>query len=181
MMRPPMPPTPPTRSFPFMNSSFSPPAAYPQPRMGGFLSRLLSRGQPMMPSSPFSSLPMMQNAVSSASTATSGGGISGMLTNVQKMLGIAQNVVPMVQQYGPFVKNLPAMIKIFRELKPTDDNSESETSDINPAKEKEAKEEKKQHSKDQKEHKPRELPSAKSTPKERTPKEAKPSTPKLYI
>lgn len=104
-----------------------------------------------------------------------------MLTNVQKMLGIAQNVVPMVQQYGPFVKNLPAMIKIFRELKPTDDNSESETSDINPAKEKEAKEEKKPHSKDQKEHKPRELPSAKSTTKERTPKEAKPSTPKLYI
>lgn len=52
-----------------------------------------------------------------------------MLTNVQKVLGVAQQVTPMVQQYGPLIRNLPAMFKIYRELKNADTDS-SEEDDI---------------------------------------------------
>lgn len=161
-MRPPMFPPPSARSFPFARPLF-PTHPYTQATGGGFLSRLFARG-PAMPSSPFAALTPMQNAASSASA--TGGGISGMLTNVQKMLGIAQNVMPMVQQYGPFVKNLPAMMKIWKELKATDENEKQE----------EKKEEKKEKQPSQ-----RELPSAKETAKEKQPTEPKPSVPKLYI
>lgn len=90
-----------------------------------------------------------------------------MLTNVQKMLGIAQNVMPMVQQYGPLVRNLPAMMKIWKELKTTDDGEE--------------KKEEKTEEKKEKQRSERELPSAKAATKEKQPKEPKPSVPKLYI
>ncbi|MCZ0755579.1 VrrA/YqfQ family protein [Anoxybacillus sp. J5B_2022] len=168
MMRPPMFPPPATRPFPFPRSSFParslPPYATPPTTGGGFLSRLFSRG-PAMPSSPFAALTPMQNAASS--TSATGGGISGMLTNVQKMLGIAQNVMPMVQQYGPLVKNLPAMMKIWKELKTTDNSEE--------------KSEEKTDDKKEKQPAPRELPKATQPAKEKRRNEPKPSVPKLYI
>lgn len=48
--------------------------------------------------------------------------ISGMLTNVQKALRVAEQVTPMVQQYGPMVKNLPAMVKLYNEIRNSDDS-----------------------------------------------------------
>lgn len=53
--------------------------------------------------------------------------LSNMLTNIQKALGVAQQITPMVQQYGPLIRNLPAMLKIYRELKNTDENDTNKT------------------------------------------------------
>jgi hypothetical protein len=165
--RPPMFPPTPTRSFPLMNASFPARSIPPRPGLGGFLARLFSRGQAMPPTPSGFMMPTLQNAAASASTST-GGGITGMLTNVQKMLGIAQNVVPMVQQYGPLVKNLPALMKMWKELKTTDDDE---------------KEEKQEEKREKKQSPPakRDIPTAKSTTQEKQTKEPKPSKPKLYI
>jgi len=154
-------PPPSARPFSFPRSPFPTQPFYGAPRAGGgLLSRLFSGGQA---ASPFRALPM-QTMASGASSA--GGGISGMLTNVQKMLGIAQNVMPMVQQYGPLVKNLPAMMKIWKELKTTDTTEEKNE---------------KAETKKEKQSSPRELPTAKQAPKEKRKNEPKPSVPKLYI
>jgi hypothetical protein len=167
--RPPMFPPPPTRSFPLMNAFPTQPIA-PRPGLGGFLARLFSRGPAMPPTPSGFMMPTLQNAAAGASAST-GGGFTGMLTNIQKMLGVAQNVVPMVQQYGPLVKNLPAMMKMWKELKATDDD------------EKEEKEEKQEEKREKKQSPPakRDVPTAKSTTQEKQTKDPKPSKPKLYI
>lgn len=60
--------------------------------------------------------------------------LSSILGNVQKTLKMAESVVPMVQQYGPLVKNLPAMWKLYSELKNSGgsetEEKETETIDI---------------------------------------------------
>lgn len=51
--------------------------------------------------------------------------ISGFLTNTQQMIKTAQSIGPIVQQYGPIIKNLPVMWKLYKGLKDT--NVETET------------------------------------------------------
>ncbi|MCH1624957.1 YqfQ family protein [Fredinandcohnia quinoae] len=55
--------------------------------------------------------------------------LSSIMGNVQKTLKMAETVVPMVQQYGPLVKNLPAMWKIYNELKSSNISDTEEVSD----------------------------------------------------
>lgn len=65
-----------------------------------------------------------------ASTAASSGGVfktllnpgnlTSMLNNTQRVLQAAESFSPLVQQYGPLVKNIPAMWKLYRGLKDTD-------------------------------------------------------------
>lgn len=43
--------------------------------------------------------------------------LSGFLNNTQQVLKTAQSIGPMIQQYGPLVKNLPAMWKLYKGLK----------------------------------------------------------------
>jgi hypothetical protein len=161
----------PPSSFPAMRAPF------PRPGFGGFLSRLFSRGQPIASPSPWIT-PVMQNAaVSAGAGANTGGGFLGMLTNVQKMLGIAQNVMPMVQQYGPLIKNLPAMIRIWKELKPAD---EEESAEESKTKNNSQENKKKTTSSTKK----RAVPKAGKTnenKRAKSEKTPKPSTPKLYI
>ncbi|WP_262372479.1 YqfQ family protein [Sutcliffiella horikoshii] len=52
--------------------------------------------------------------------------LTGMLGNVQKALKMAEGVVPMVQQYGPLVRNMPAMLKLYNELKNVDDDDDTD-------------------------------------------------------
>jgi len=47
--------------------------------------------------------------------------LTSMLGNVQKALNTAEQIMPMVQQYGPLVKNIPAMIKMYKELSSDDE------------------------------------------------------------
>jgi hypothetical protein len=177
--RPPMfPSSPMARSFPGMTPSF--PAMRtlgPRPGLSGFLSRLFSRGQPIFPPSPWMAAPTIQNAASASAGMNTGGGFLGMLTNVQKMLGVAQNVVPMVQQYGPLIKNLPAMVRIWKELKPADEGESGQTENKT---EKNVQENKKKTTSSTKK---RTIPKAKSEENKETAstKTSKPSTPKLYI
>jgi hypothetical protein len=44
-------------------------------------------------------------------------GLSGFLNNTQQVLQTAQSLGPMIQQYGPLVKNLPAMWRLYKGLK----------------------------------------------------------------
>lgn len=176
--RPPMfPSSPMAHSFPGMRPFF--PAMRtlgPRPGSGGFLSRLFSRGQPIASPSPWITPPLQHAAASAGAGANTGGGFLGMLTNIQKMLGIAQNVMPMVQQYGPLIKNLPAMIRIWKELKPADEENEQKEDKT----EKNIQKNKKQTSSSSKK---RTAPKAK-TDENKSPESAKiprPSTPKLYI
>ncbi|MGP3559780.1 MULTISPECIES: VrrA/YqfQ family protein [Geobacillus] len=175
--RPPMMPSPFTGTPPAPFARM--PAGVPRPGSGGgLLARLFSRGQaPFAAPSPWG-LPLLQNTAANATTAANtSGGFIGMLNNVQKMLGIAQNVMPMVQQYGPLIRNLPAMIRIFRELKPADEE-EGETKPAKSAPAKEAKQKPAAQA-----VKKRTVPQAKrEEPREKqTPAAPRPSTPKLYI
>jgi hypothetical protein len=171
--RPPIFPfSPMPRSFSGMRPSFPamrPPG--PRPGFGGFLSRLFSRGQPIASPSPWITPAIRHAAASTGAGANTGGGFIGMLTNIQKMLGIAQNVMPMVQQYGPFIKNLPAMVKILRELKTTD-QEENKTENKTENKKKTTSSPKK-----------RTVPKAKTyeNKSSQSAKTPKPSTPKLYV
>jgi hypothetical protein len=73
-----------------------------------------------------SSLPLQQGVMGQSGGilskllggAQAGGGgftnILGMLQNAQKAIGVFQQVSPMVQQYAPFVKSLPALISMMR-------------------------------------------------------------------
>ncbi|MBD8069172.1 VrrA/YqfQ family protein [Bacillus sp. PS06] len=66
------------------------------------------------------------NAASTLKGLTNPANLGAILGNVQKALHTAESVMPMVQQYGPLVKNIPSMIKLYRELNSS--NSEEDTS-----------------------------------------------------
>lgn len=91
---------------------------------GGLLSKILGGSRNAATS----------NATEGArSAAASGGGIlktltnpssiNGFLANSQKFLNTASQLGPMINQYGPMVRNIPAMWKLYKGLK----NSSTET------------------------------------------------------
>lgn len=52
--------------------------------------------------------------------------INSFLNQTQQVLGTAKQFGPMVQQYGPIVKNIPSMWKMYRAFKDTPVESEEE-------------------------------------------------------
>jgi hypothetical protein len=62
-------------------------------------------------------------------------GIMGFLNNTQQVLKTAQSFGPIIQQYGPLVKNIPAMWKLYRGLKNAPDSSEEKTDEKDEKKE----------------------------------------------
>ena len=110
-----------------------------------------------------------------------GGGsvnIESLLNNIQKTLKMAEQITPMIQQYGPLIKNAPAMLKLLREFNSNDDDSEhddkgesSETSK-KKAKRKTAKKE---------ETKNKDSENKNDRPKKKKKEVVKESKPKLYI
>jgi hypothetical protein len=52
--------------------------------------------------------------------------LTGFINNTQQVLKTAQSIGPMIQQYGPIVKNLPMMWKLYKGFKdlPTEEKSE---------------------------------------------------------
>jgi hypothetical protein len=52
--------------------------------------------------------------------------LTGFLNNTQQVLRTAQSIGPMIQQYGPIVKNLPMMWKLYKGFKdlPTEEKTE---------------------------------------------------------
>lgn len=63
-------------------------------------------------------------------------GLTGFLNNTQQVLQSAQSLGPMIQQYGPIVKNLPAMWRLYRGLKdaPSEETAVESTSKNSTAK-----------------------------------------------
>lgn len=97
---------------------------------GGILSKLFSNKNGMA----------MNRAIGGHAMPKSSGGIlanllnpenaSGMFSNIQKVMNVANQVGPMVQQYGPMVRNLPTLIKLYKEINSDDDNTESDVQSI---------------------------------------------------
>ncbi|WP_169907947.1 VrrA/YqfQ family protein [Priestia abyssalis] len=128
--RRPFPPMP-SRNFPMQ------PFFQQQPMMmnrssGGLLSRLFGGRAQSIPN--MTNASRMGSLLGNVQNVTNPSSISSMMTNVQKILKVAESVGPMVQQYGPVVKNIPAMFKIYKALK-SDDTSEEETEAIETASE----------------------------------------------
>ncbi|MFC0558065.1 VrrA/YqfQ family protein [Halalkalibacter alkalisediminis] len=96
-------------------------------RGGGVLSRLLGGlggGASNMASAP---------AMGGFSSAGAAGGMNftTILTNAQKVLGLTQQVMPMIHQYGPLIRNAPALWKIMRSTNSTDDSNPSPEQPMN--------------------------------------------------
>ncbi|WP_332632136.1 VrrA/YqfQ family protein [Halalkalibacter flavus] len=95
---------------------------------GGFLSRILGG---LGGAQGAAGNPMMGGFLSAG-----GGGMnfSTLLTNAQKVLGLTHQVVPMIQQYGPLIRNAPTIWKIMmsnnsEEGNPIDDSSVNASED----------------------------------------------------
>ena len=98
---------------------------------GGLLSKLLGKGNQA------GGFMGMQTAGKAASggggllqSLSNPGGITSILNNTQQVLKTAQSIGPMVQQYGPMIKNLPAIWKIYKGFKNANKNTD-ETPDEN--------------------------------------------------
>lgn len=46
----------------------------------------------------------------------------GLVSNVQKGLTFVETVGPLIQQYGPIVKNLPSMLAMFKEMQKSEND-----------------------------------------------------------
>ncbi|WP_158077325.1 VrrA/YqfQ family protein [Caenibacillus caldisaponilyticus] len=134
---------------------FGPPPGFPSagtPSTGGGLSRLLgglfnSGGSTTAATTPGIAGPFgfggpaggmgtfggsgLTNALSGAGSAGGGGlsGLAGMFQNVQKAIGVAQQIMPMVQQFAPMVRNLPALINMVRTMRELNDTKDDEPAD----------------------------------------------------
>lgn len=125
----------------------------PQTGTGGLLSRILggSGASPQSLPMPPGSFPALQRGVMPGAPQQAGGMLSrllpgagqggmdmmGMIQNVQKVMQAADTIKPMVQQYGPMVKQLPEMIALFKEYQKSSgstDDSEDEDSNDEPVK-----------------------------------------------
>jgi hypothetical protein len=112
----------------------------PQKSGGGLLSKILNRGNTAQ-SAPSQFNPLQGAAGFQRSSQAGGsflknlmnpGSINGFLNNTQNVLKSAQQMGPMIQQfqqYGPLVKNLPAMWKLYRGLSAADPEEEEESTD----------------------------------------------------
>ncbi len=96
-------------------------------------------------------------------------GLNTMLNNTQRVLQAAEQFTPMIQQYGPIIKNLPSMWNIMRAL--NSDNSKQE----------ETKKEETIKKSPMKKHRDASNAPAEKKTKKRSKKKKRDSVPKLYI
>jgi hypothetical protein len=99
---------------PFPGPGPFPPFYMQPPKTGGFLSKLFGGAAgPRLGGfggAPSSNLFGMMNP-------GGGQGFLGTIQNVEKMIQLAQTVKPMIDQYGPMVKNIPSMLDLLKEYK----------------------------------------------------------------
>lgn len=71
----------------------------------------------------------LSNPNSSIGTlATKGfGDISKTLSNVDQVIKVVQSATPIVQEYGPMVKNLPAMYRMVKAFSQIEDDQDNQT------------------------------------------------------
>jgi hypothetical protein len=93
---------------------------------GGLLSKLFSKQGGATAMNGIAGQTLNQGSGGFLSNLTNPGGAAGMLGNIQKVMNVANQVGPMVQQYGPMVKNIPSLIKLYKELNSDDDTDETD-------------------------------------------------------
>ncbi|MCM2677830.1 YqfQ family protein [Alkalicoccobacillus plakortidis] len=76
-------------------------------------------------------------ATASGGSFLSGINFTSLLQNAQRIMGITQQVMPMVQQYGPIIRNAPTLWKIMRS-QPSADPEESVVENIQPTSQQES-------------------------------------------
>ncbi|MFC0473493.1 VrrA/YqfQ family protein [Halalkalibacter kiskunsagensis] len=97
-------------------------------RGGGLLSRLFGLGGGSAQATGSSFMGGVPTA------ATSGGlNFTTILTNAQRVLGLTQQVVPMIQQYGPLIRNAPTIWRIMRSNDSTEGANLEPTDSIEPS------------------------------------------------
>ncbi|MFE0503361.1 VrrA/YqfQ family protein [Peribacillus butanolivorans] len=135
-MRRPVAPNRPQQIPQGFRGPFNQPQRQEQPpaKKEGLLSRILGKSKKNA-ASPNLFAPAA-SSTNQNSSRSSGGGIletlknpdslNNMLNNTQKVLQAAEQFTPMVEQYGPVIKNLPSMWKVFRSISSSDDTVKSE-------------------------------------------------------
>ncbi|QXE00210.1 YqfQ family protein [Terribacillus sp. DMT04] len=114
-----------------------------------------------------------------ASTSTSSGiSLLDMVNHTQSALKAAESFMPMVQEYGPMVKNLPSMLKMMKALKDIDFDEEEEKAAEKAA---EGKTEESMSPSSLTDKKESELDTNTASVKKETKKSTGASLPKLYI
>ncbi|MFB1049367.1 VrrA/YqfQ family protein [Paraliobacillus sp. JSM ZJ581] len=93
-----------------MPATYQPTTVAPRGGLQGIIQKLL-------PSQLGSQLP---------AATTGGGGITNTLSNIQQILKMTQSVTPIIQQYGPIVKNLPTMLSLLKAFQEVDGEEEAE-------------------------------------------------------
>lgn len=108
--------------------------------------------------------------------------LTAMLANTQKVLSAAEQIGTMVQQYGPLIKNLPEMWKIYRSMSDTAVTTETEDGTKEVTEKKTAKPKNKREKADSTEGTRKRLTvnDERSVQKKKRKKDDS-STPKLYI
>ena len=97
---------------------------------GGILSKLLGRGTQAGGPGGLMGMTRAGGAGGGLMQSLSNpGGLTGILNNTQQVLKTAQTIGPMIQQYGPMVKNIPAMWKLYRGFKNAAKDSESNSTE----------------------------------------------------
>lgn len=105
--------------------------------MHGFYPRPMHRMHPYMPYSrpqwPVNPSPPPQHGATGFLKQLLGqsnaGAISleGVLDKVQRTLNLAEQITPMIQQYGPLIRNAPALIQLLKETAAEGNQEEEET------------------------------------------------------
>lgn len=103
--------------------------------------------------------------------------LESFLTNIQKALGMAEQITPMIQQYGPLIKSAPALLQLLKDDS-DDDDLDYDTDDEEDSDNNEENDEKNDSQANKKTENDSENKSKKRKRKPVTPKQ---SVPKLYI
>ena len=104
-------------------------------------SQMMSRNDFMFPSQGYQQMPTRSNPITGmlqqfmgqnqnvGQMATKGvDGLSKTLNGVQQMLRVVDTAAPIVKQYGPLVRNLPAMYRMMKAFKDLESTGESKDS-----------------------------------------------------
>jgi YqfQ-like protein len=98
-----------------------------QPKKEGLLGKLLGKSK-QTPQNLFAPPSGIKQETRSGGgileTLKSPQGLNTMLNNTQRVLQAAEQFTPMIQQYGPIVKNIPSMWKIMRAFSSSDTEKE---------------------------------------------------------
>jgi hypothetical protein len=100
---------------------------------GGLLAKILGRGK-QQGGAPGGIGPMTRAASSGGGgilkTLTNPDALNGLLNNTQTVIKTAQQLGPVIQQYGPLVRNLPSLWRLYKGLNDvTNENEHSESNE----------------------------------------------------